>query len=1166
MGVVYRAHDEMLERPVAVKLLNEGAVGSEGRARLLKEARAAASLNHPNIVTVFDAGEIDERPYIVMELIEGYSLHESHPDSIDEVISIARQLTAALSHAHANAIIHRDLKPENVVITPEGSAKLMDFGLARSVASRLTIEGAIVGTVFYLAPEQALGKKIDGRADLYALGVLLYELVTGRLPFTADEAVAVISQHLHAAPVTPRTFRDDLDPAFERLILRLLEKDPEDRYPTAEALGEALSLLDLRTESGTASELTAESIFRLDQLAHGRLVGRRTELSELQELWAEAQQGRGQLALISGEPGVGKTRLANELIVTAQLHGAMVMRGGSYEFEATTPYMPFVEAIREWVRDEAVDELKATLDSTAPAIAKLAPELEAKIGPLPELPPLSPNEERLRLFDSVARLLRALSGKCSVIVFMDDLHWADQGSLNLLHYLLRHLHEERVLFLGCYREVELDRSHPLADSLVAWNRAHLAKRIALDRFSIEETRDLLDMLFQESGSEQFVAAVYHETEGNPFFVEEVVKALVESGEVYRKDRHWERVDLEQLAIPQSVKEAIGRRLSRLSEACTQVLYAAAVLGKTFPFEELARLIEDEEPALDALDEARRAHLVRSVGGENFAFTHDKIREVLYQELNPIRRRRLHKRVGELLENLYADDLGAHMQDLAHHFTECGDLDKGYRYSMEAASQAIELYALDQAVRVGGDAVDCALGQGDQEKARAAYALQAQAYFTRGRFPQAIEALEEAIERTDDTQEKVRLMVQQGSAYTALSDPRGREVLEEAIEALEGSAASADLAHAITMLGRYHHYSAEHEQAIEHYQKALGILEPLDDPMALIHAYSYLAGAYQHLTEFETSNEYARRAMEVGKANELPFGEAAGYEFMAENAANLGRFEEAMEYAKADLRIGEEHGFLDRIAWSKMVLTWAAIGQGHLKEAIEVGLDGLALAEELGELRLGVWFGGYIAQAMTESDPDPTRALEHAQLAIERAEALRQVILHVFSYNALAIVYVQQSRYDEALALVETAHELAKETENIVSQMWNAELLIELYLHYDRLAEAQDAHAAYRAVTDRLGSRWLDGKADTLLARISAGLGDGEAAQAAFERAIEHFENCGARPEQARALMARGEWWQGLGDHERAREDFKASEAIFEACGMVHALARVRSSMGEGTAG
>jgi serine/threonine protein kinase len=250
IGIVYRARDILLERDVAVKVMSVTGLGSEGRARLMHEARAAASLNHPNIVTVHDVGEADPStlsmvagktiPFIVMELVEGHTLQELRPSELDEILPIIRQVCDALDHAHAHGIVHRDFKPENVIITVGGTAKLTDFGLARSMASRVSADGTISGTVFYLSPEQALGQKVDGRADLYALGVTLYELVTGRLPFSSNDPLTVISQHIHAPIIPPRTYNAEIPLALDVLIVKVLSKRPQDRPASAADVRRAL--------------------------------------------------------------------------------------------------------------------------------------------------------------------------------------------------------------------------------------------------------------------------------------------------------------------------------------------------------------------------------------------------------------------------------------------------------------------------------------------------------------------------------------------------------------------------------------------------------------------------------------------------------------------------------------------------------------------------------------------------------------------------------------------------------------------------------------------------------------------------------------------------------------------------------------------------------------
>ena len=240
MGVVYRAHDTLLDRDVAVKVLSDTTLDAKSRARLLREAQAAAELNHSNTVSIYDAGEAEGVPFIVMELVEGESLGKHRPKTLEGILSIARQVCAALEHAHTSGVIHCDLKPENVLITPDGSARLVDSGLARTAASRLTAEGTIAGTVFYFAPEQALGQTIDSRVDLYALGVVLYELTAERLPFTGDDLLTVISQHVHAPVVPPSSYNAAIPPALDALIVQLLSKRPEDRPASAAKVRQSL--------------------------------------------------------------------------------------------------------------------------------------------------------------------------------------------------------------------------------------------------------------------------------------------------------------------------------------------------------------------------------------------------------------------------------------------------------------------------------------------------------------------------------------------------------------------------------------------------------------------------------------------------------------------------------------------------------------------------------------------------------------------------------------------------------------------------------------------------------------------------------------------------------------------------------------------------------------
>jgi hypothetical protein len=702
MGIVFRAWDSDLERPVAVKILGAHLQVGDARERLFREARAAAALSHPHVVAVHDVGEHEHMPYLVMELVEGPSLKERKPETLEETITFATQLCEALEHAHEHGLVHRDLKPANVLLADSSgtpSVKLVDLGLAiRERAVRITREGGITGTVNYMAPEQALGKEIDGRTDLYALGVMLYEFTTGRLPFDGDNPLAVLSQHLHAPVVPPRTYRADLPEYLENAILRLLAKDPDDRFASAAEVAAVLT----QSPEAAAIPPPAGVSAALGGLVRGRMVGRDTEIGALRHSWSETALGRGGMVLVSGEPGSGKTRLARELVDYARITAGAVLQGGCYELEAATPYLPFVEALRLWVHTSSDDELREAAGDSGAELARLAPELESRIGPFPEGPALSASEERLRLYDGIARCLFHLAEPSGLLLFIDDLQWADQASLSLLHYLVRLVRRERLLILGCYRDTELDRAHPLAEAVDTWNRERAAVRIHLGRLDPDGTSALLAVLLgDECLSEDFCADIHHETEGNPFFVEEVVKTLVDEGQIVCECGEWKRRDEgESVVLPQGVKAAIGRRLDHVSEPTTEVLRTAAILGKTFEYSELAAVSEkSEDQVLDALDEAVAAQLLETDAGETVAFTHDKIREVLYLELNPIRRRRLHSRVAEGLEALRERGGRVAVADLAHHFMAGGCLDKGFDYAMQAAADAATLFAYSDSLRL-----------------------------------------------------------------------------------------------------------------------------------------------------------------------------------------------------------------------------------------------------------------------------------------------------------------------------------------------------------------------------------------------------------------------------------------------------------------------------------
>ncbi len=699
---VFLAHDTQLDRDVAIAVLKIEGLDAQGIARVQREAQAMARLGaQAHIVTIFDIGEHEGRPFMVCEYMGGGDLHQALRGAggalpAERALRVGRDLCRALAVAHNRGILHRDIKPANVWLTEEGSAKLGDFGLAISLGqSRVTQAGTVLGTAAYMAPEQALGADADQRADLYSLGCVLYEMVTGRPPFLGDDTIAVVTQHINTSPVAPSWHQQSIPQALERLILRLLSKAPEERPSDA---AEVLAALE------TISEVQPEAAPRedanpLDRLAGGIFVGREDELAELRSAIDQGLTDRGRLILLAGEPGIGKTRLAEELATYARLRSAQVVWGRCYEGEGAPAYWPWVQAIRSYVYERSPEALLSELGTGAGDIAQIVSEVRERLPGLPPPPALEPEQARFRLFDSVTTFLKNASRGQPLVLLLDDLHWADKPSLLLLQFLARELRETRLVVLGTYRDVELGRQHPLSHTLAELTREQLSHRIVLHGLSEHDVARFIEMTAGEEPPPDLVATVYQETEGNPFFVKEIVNLLTSEGRLGRKDPSttWTVV------IPQSVREVVGRRLDQLSDECNRLLTIAAVAGREFSIDVLQGVSGmEEDPLLDALEEAVAARVVAELPrpAGTYRFSHALIRETLYEELTTARRVRLHRQIGDALEQLYGSKADAHLAELAHHFGEAalggGDVTKAIEYARRAGERATAVYAYEEA--------------------------------------------------------------------------------------------------------------------------------------------------------------------------------------------------------------------------------------------------------------------------------------------------------------------------------------------------------------------------------------------------------------------------------------------------------------------------------------
>jgi predicted ATPase len=485
----------------------------------------------------------------------------------------------------------------------------------------------------------------------------------------------------------------------------------------------------------------------------GRIfVGREAELERLEQLWKEAAAGALRVALLAGEPGVGKTRLAAELANTRHAEGAVVLAGRCDE-DLGVPYQPFVEALRHFVDHTPAEELGGRLGRFGGELVRLLPELADRVPHLP--PPLrsDPETERYRLFDAVAAWLGAASADAPLLVVLDDLQWAAKPTLLLLRHVLRSPELDRILVVGTYRDTELGHDHPLIEIL-----ADLRRQVSVDRLSLPglDSSAVAAFMEQRAGHElddedmALARAIYEETEGNPFFVREVLRHLAETGARERQEGRWvTRLPIEELGIPEGVRDVVGRRLSLLSKEANRVLRVAAVVGPEFELAVLeAAEVLDEEGLLSAVEEATDARLLSEVPGSvpRYRFAHALVRDTLYDGLSAARRVTLHRRVAEAIESVHTRALDDHLPSLAHHWARA------------SAPSAVTAKAVGYAARAG----DRALAQLAHDEAVAYY-------------HQALELLE-AAEGAPDEAQRLEILITLGEAERRAGEVEYRETL------------------------------------------------------------------------------------------------------------------------------------------------------------------------------------------------------------------------------------------------------------------------------------------------------------------------------------------------------------------------------------------------------
>lgn len=722
MGTVYRARDESLDRDVALKVLHvDDALDTRDAERFEREGRLAARLDHANIVNIYGAGRLEDYLYLAMELVDGQSLRTRIRDQgqslpVDLTLSIAGQVLDAASVAHESGVIHRDIKPENILLRDDGTVKVLDFGVAKvEDGNLLTRVDEILGTVEYMAPEQIMGDEIGPATDLYAVGVLCYEMLTGTLPVTGDSPAMLVYHQLNEEPPAPSLLNADVPRSLDNFVLRLLEKLPENRYESAAEARQELEEIRRRLELGDLPGLDDETDNRdtpsLARNLQPRFTAREAELETLTSHFDRLADG-GRVVFVSGEAGVGKTEVIRELARYAGKRGGRVIEGACFFEHGMGPYMPFFDAIgsllsRSEGEGEAVDqihdELLRLLQERAPELAALASSTSTTAKVRASFTAAFGTDSntdgaRQSLFDTIFDLLSTAASNAPLLVCLEDMHWADEGSIQLLQYLIRRSPEIQILIVVTYRPEELcaedPDKHPLAHIVQQLEAQGDLRQVSLERLSRAEFDRFLTSMFGEAEfGGDFDDFLYQQSQGNPFIVLEVARLLRDQGVLYRESGAWSvSPELGEIAMPDRVNALIMRRVVQLDAAEREMLQIAAVAGQRFNSSvlEAASGMSLMKVLKTLFRLEQKSQLILSHNGA-YEFGHSKIREVLYAEVPQELRREYHRIIGTVLEAERQSGADIIDDELAYQLYNAEEFERSLPYLIRAADAAFSLF-------------------------------------------------------------------------------------------------------------------------------------------------------------------------------------------------------------------------------------------------------------------------------------------------------------------------------------------------------------------------------------------------------------------------------------------------------------------------------------------
>ena len=1084
MGEVYRAFDTRLGRPVALKFLT-ALPGNEAAVRkFLREARAASALNHPNIITVHDVGESEAGQFIVMELVEGRTLRELIKERIplEAVVPLLVQMVRALAAAHRAGIVHHDIKPENIMVRHDGYLKLLDFGLARpsllgddeqgSRTVTYDASGKLIGTLRYMSPEQIRSGAATTASDVFSLGVVFYEMISGRHPFDADTMIAVLNAITSEAPIPLTRLNPETPHPLEELVSAMLQKESALR-PAAEEVDARLAALDQHKGSTTP---------RAPVMPKGVSVGRVWERAQLQEAFEGVTRGPGLMVCVAGESGLGKTTLVEEFL--QQLGATTPWRADigrgrcSERLEGTGAYLPFLEALENLMQGPGGT-------AVARLMKLLAPTWYTQIRTLSENSAASAPEKASsleRLKRELIAFLQEVSRTRAVILFFDDLHWADASTVDLINYLAVRFDVIHALILGTYRPDDLRLSkHPFLQVKLDLQSRGACRELELPFLGKVDTEKFLEAEFPGNQFPRtFSETIHSKTEGNPLFLVNVVRYLRDRNIIQQSSGRWilaQALPAIERDLPQSVRSMITRKIDQLSETNRRLLSVGAVQGSSFDTVVLSDALQaDPQQVEESLQEMDQLHGLVRLAGESdlpdgtftikYRFVHVLYQHTVLAALTPTRRVALSAAVAKSLLEHYGAENAIIAGELALLFEAGREFARAAEYFLVAAQNATRLFAN-----------------------REAAALANRGIAMLARLPQS-----ETVARQELT-----LRVTVGVALMSLkgyADPEVEDAYKRAETLCELLGESIALFPILWGLFTFHHVRAEMDLAMARSDQLLRLAHESNGSDALIQAH----------------NARGITLLVMGKA-----------ESALDDFKQVMALYDPTRHASNVLLVGHDPGVLCKCYAGRAF--WYL---GYPDQALQSAMEGLAIARTRRH-PYSIVFATAFVSFVEDLRRDFNNALKYSADAMRLADEDGFPVLSGLCGIVHGWARVHLDRSADGLSEIYSALEILKATGTEVTRSHNMMLLADALCYLQRFDECIKVVDDTLAWTERAGVKDYDPELYRIKAAAVSGSGMGAAAEREsaaelLNRSLTVSENFGNRSWQLRSAMDLAELW------------------------------------------